>query len=269
MSSTFRSTSSTRRSSLHSKPLLNESSHQITRNSNLPSFEKYEKSPNESQTSELETNNREIQKFNENTYSFAKILNQIVEKVCDDIETRLSRLELKFAKFEQIYEEKSSNDFKENHRKNENKMTISSIENFTERLDSMEEGLSGMKSEFFLRQSQIKKLLETNKEKIFEEIRGKMEELKKEISLESFPVKEIKKNIEKIRQGLEELEIRGENQRVNIRRIEDDLVRVLGGMKEMNELKIGMKINTVELEGVKREMMDTFNKRGRSHRDKY
>lgn len=266
MSSTFRSTNSTRRSSLHTKPILSESTTQISKTYTQPTFEKNEKSPSE-RSFDLEGTNRDIQKFNENTYSFAKILNQIVEKVCDDIETRLSKLEMKIAKMEKERDEKT-NDFKENHSQNSNKnhfFSDFSLENLQERLENLEEGLGVMKSEFYLKQGQLKKVLDLNKEKIFEEISKKMEDFKKETTGEGSSIRELRKNIEKVKLGLEEEEIMGENLRVSMRRIEDDLVRVLAGMKDVNELKVLMKI---EIDKFRREFQEIGSRRGRSYREK-
>ena len=268
MSSTFRSTNSTRRSSLYTKPILSESTNQISKTYTQPTFEKNEKSPSERSFDVEGGTNRDILKFNENTYSFAKILNQIVEKVCDDIETRLSKLEMKIAKMEKERDEKN-NDFKENHSQNSNKnhfLSEFSFENLQERLENLEEGLGAMKSEFYLKQGQLKKVLDVNKEKIFEEINKKMEDFKKEITGEGSSIRDLRKNIEKVKLGLEEEEIMGENLRVSMRRIEDDFVRVLAGMKDVNELKVLMKI---EIDKFRREFQEIGSKRGRSYREKY
>lgn len=254
MASSFRSSNSNRRSFSQSKITPIEKINEVSQILNGDE--------------ETESSNREILKFNENTYSFARILNQVVEKVCDDVETRLGRLEERMNRVEAMMmekERKSQGLHEKENMRGENK--VIKDDGLNERLECLEENLSSLKSELILRQGQVKKMFELQKDRVSDEIRIKIEEIRRESFVpEHHSLKEIKKSMEKLRQSIETEEIRGENQMVNIRRMEDDLVRVVAGMKELNEIRLTLKVHSNEIDRVRTDVRELIGgKRGRSH----
>ncbi len=229
-----------------------------------------------------EGNNSE--KFNENSIHFAKILNQIVDKICNDIENRLSRMEIRMEVLERIaknHEERTLN--KENIDRNSNlsqrggkKTELEhkilceiqwKFKKFEEKLENLENYYSDLKSEVFMKHNQISTTLDTNLQKflgISEVLNKKLTNFskKKPEIKEDFFMKDLEKRLkelEKIKDNLVENEINSENQRALLGKLEDDVVRMISSMKDINELVMISRLNSSEILALKSKHRDLFD----------
>ena len=226
-------------------------------------------------------NDGNLEKFNENSMHFARILNQIVDKICNDIEGRLSRMEIRMEVLERIaknHEEKSLS--QRGGRKAESLWEIQAkFKKFEKKLEDLENFYRELNTEVFVKHNQISTTMDTNLQKfleISEVLNKKLTSFSTTKKPEEFLMNTVEKRLkelEKIKDNMVENEINSENQRALLGKLEDDMVRMISSMKDINELVMISRLNSSEILALKSKQRDLFDcfarlteKRANSHR---
>ena len=194
-----------------------------------------------------------LSKSDQSSYHFARIINQIVDKLCNDIDKRLSRLEIKVEILDKLAQ---------NHMEKRGSKMVEG------RIEGLEIQLNELKNDVFLKQSQISIAIDSSL-KIFKDVTEVLNRKMMNFTIN----KDLEVRVKTIEVSMDEWELDKENQKVMMTRLEDDMMRMFSGMKDVNEIMMLEKINSNEIQTIKGRVRDVSEcvekmceKKARSHR---